>query len=377
MSTTPPNLFEIGDAPASQFEIGDIPAPPAAPPKEGFLHSLGSDLLGMVKGLPQAALSASPFSALQEALPSNIQQSIGLQPSIEHIKAMAAADTARKQAGRSAAYRAIAPLGELAGANVGGMEQAAAAGDPGAVLGHAAAVPTAMALTAGLGKAGGAIARSVADSGAAGKMVPRLLNASGDISPETLTNLRTAEPALQRAGAPNIKTVAGAAQHFTNLSNEIQNKIAPIIEQASGKDVSESTARIAANIRSQINPEMQGINPGVAKTLERTAKSVEGAKDLGSLDSLRKQIEQQKKAINPTGVAKPYLANTLSDILDTIAGHVQEVDPTIQARALRTQQSALMKLADTFQEHAAKLDAQRTAERGLSTSQKAKKPSPA
>jgi hypothetical protein len=51
----------------------------------------------------------------------------------------------RRQAGYGGGYRAMAPIGESIGVNVPGMEESARQGDEGGVLGHAAAVPTAMA----------------------------------------------------------------------------------------------------------------------------------------------------------------------------------------------------------------------------------------
>lgn len=158
MSTARPDLSDF-TADTSDFTPDTHPTQnlPVQPPgvMAGAAGALGSDLWGMIKGLPSAAISASPLSAIREALPPEYQQKIGFTPSLENIKAMAAADAQRKQAGYSPAYRAIAPLGELAGANVGGMEQSAQKGDVGGVLGHAAAVPTAMALTAGAGKVAG------------------------------------------------------------------------------------------------------------------------------------------------------------------------------------------------------------------------------
>jgi hypothetical protein len=94
-------------------------------PPHGFLANLGSDLKGMIH-MPSAQ---NPYPGMGQ-----------------EDKAAAAAqssdrDQSRKAAGYSAPYRALAPVAESVGANVSGMEDSAREGDPGGVLGHAAAVP--------------------------------------------------------------------------------------------------------------------------------------------------------------------------------------------------------------------------------------------
>lgn len=202
-------------------------------------------------------------------------------------------------------------------------------------------------------------------------MVPKLLNASGQVNPETLTNLQAAEPALKAGGIPARLTQGGVAEHVRNLSKGIDSQISPIIKANAGKDVTASTAQIAADLRSEITPEMQRINPGTANVIEKTAKSLENAKTLGSLDELRQQLNDRVIATKGGAVSKQYLGRALNNVYDAIAQHAQEVRPDLPIRSMRTQQSALMKLADTFEESAAKGQAQATAKSGLSKLQKA------
>jgi hypothetical protein len=68
-----------------------------------------------------------------------------------------AEDASRKEAGYSLPYRATAPVAEALGVNVPGMEQSAKEGDEAGVYGHAAAVPTVMAATAGISKGAGVL----------------------------------------------------------------------------------------------------------------------------------------------------------------------------------------------------------------------------
>lgn len=201
-------------------------------------------------------------------------------------------------------------------------------------------------------------------------MIPKLLNASGQVNPETLANLQASEPALRAGGAPAKLTQAGAAEHFRGLSKGIDARIAPIVQANAAKDVSASTAQIAADLRGQITQQMTDTNPGAANAVERMAKSAENAKTLGDLDELRQQLNDKRFASKPNAITRPYIDKALNGVQDAIADHVQQVRPELPVRSMRTQQSALMKLADTFEESAAKGKAQAMSQAGLTTRQK-------
>lgn len=110
----------------------------------GFWHNIASDLAGIAQSVPGLAMAGISGNAVN--LPGTIANM-----STE----IAANDAARKQEGRSTAYRIASPIVQgTTGANVRGMEESANQGDIGGVLGHAAAVPAAMAATAGLSAAG-------------------------------------------------------------------------------------------------------------------------------------------------------------------------------------------------------------------------------
>lgn len=107
----------------------------------GFWQTVGEDLWGMGKSALQIpSIVSNPAAGLQMAG----------QMGVEDIE--------RQQEGRSLPYRAIAPVGEVAGVNVRGMEESANEGDVAGVAGHAAAVPAVMATTHAVVKSAPAVA---------------------------------------------------------------------------------------------------------------------------------------------------------------------------------------------------------------------------
>jgi hypothetical protein len=119
----------------------------------GFWASLGGDLKDMAKGgLEIAGAMGKGPQGLSDVLGPHIASTIQNAPSEYR---------ARKEKGYSLPYRAAAPVAEAVGVNVPGMEQSAQEGDVAGVAGHAAAVPAAMAMTAGAAKALPAVAEGV------------------------------------------------------------------------------------------------------------------------------------------------------------------------------------------------------------------------
>lgn len=118
------------DALAKGFKI-DNSANESQPQKEGGLAAFGNDLKGLLT--PQAQ---NPYPGM------------GTDQKVAAAQQAVAQDNARKAAGYGAGYRALAPVAQAVGVNVPGMEQAAAQGDPNAILGHAAAAATPYAVGA-------------------------------------------------------------------------------------------------------------------------------------------------------------------------------------------------------------------------------------
>lgn len=124
----------------------------------GFWQAVGDDLKGVAKGLATTVVNGMTGN---ELIPDSIREAAGIGPARDIIgqgQQMRADWERRKAAGYSTPYRVAAPVAEAAGANVTGMEDAAAQGDTAGVAGHAA-VPIATTLaTAGLAKGAPAIA---------------------------------------------------------------------------------------------------------------------------------------------------------------------------------------------------------------------------
>lgn len=155
----------------------------------GFWHAAIPDAIGLAKAFPQSAIAATGLSNFQEALPDSAQKAIGYTSIEDQAKSMAANDQARKQAGRSGVYRAIAPVGEALGANVKGMEDSADEGDVAGVAGHAA-VPIAAALAPLAIEGGLRGVRAVVPEGAAASAKPaiaKVARAASDIVHPDLT----------------------------------------------------------------------------------------------------------------------------------------------------------------------------------------------
>jgi hypothetical protein len=102
---------------------------------------LGSDLWdmgkGAITGLPKMALRAVGVSDPREDAAHVMEQ-------VQHFE-----DQGKGPHPYSLPYRVVSPLAENIGVDVRGMEESAKEGDRGGVIGHAAAVPTAMAITEG------------------------------------------------------------------------------------------------------------------------------------------------------------------------------------------------------------------------------------
>lgn len=130
----------LGYVPADRYQEAAKSGMEIVPLKEqdtqhpGFWHQLFSDI-GNIR-----PASVSPYPGMDLEAKQNIAQSA------------VQADAGSKAAGHGALYRTGAALAGAAGANVPGMEQSAAEGDPEGVLGHAAAVPAVLGTTMAAGE---------------------------------------------------------------------------------------------------------------------------------------------------------------------------------------------------------------------------------
>ncbi len=137
-----------------------------APPRQGAVGSILSDIGGLAKGA--ATLSANAMiPGVTQLIPEPVRQKLGI-PSMNPItqgKQMVADYKRRKEAGYNLPYRIGAPVAEQLGTNVTGMEQAAQTGDVGGVIGHAA-VPIVAALAHPVAKVANRVIPSTTRAGA-------------------------------------------------------------------------------------------------------------------------------------------------------------------------------------------------------------------
>jgi hypothetical protein len=104
----------------------------------GFWSALGEDLGGMLKGIAPPTTKEGLLAKAKM-----FKEAITGPDPRETVQSV----IDRANAGYGPAYSALAPTGEQLGVNVKGMEQSAQQGEVGGVMGHAAAVPTALAGT--------------------------------------------------------------------------------------------------------------------------------------------------------------------------------------------------------------------------------------
>jgi KTSC domain len=118
-------------------------------PAKGFWSEAGSALWDDLKGMAAGSAKLSPkiMQVVSGADPHALDETISNQASTMHHNWKT-----RTEAGEGLPYKLGAAANETLGVNVTGEEQAAKEGNPGAVVGHAAAVPVASAMTAGLAK---------------------------------------------------------------------------------------------------------------------------------------------------------------------------------------------------------------------------------
>ncbi len=210
-------------------------------------------------------------------------------------------DVQRQQAGYSPAYRAAAPLAQAVGADVPGMEKAAAAGDVPGVLGHAAGsmapiataeavhqVPIGEAVRFGWRKAGNPF--GLASTG-------KELLTQG-ISPRTsMTNFG---PSLERAAGDlkafdaesPIKNVHDLNDAIPEIKQKIwSQEVEPALQRQATKPV--NMKPVAEAVRAQISDEMRTFDETNAERLDKLAEKLEATKDVQGANKLLKYANGQ------------------------------------------------------------------------------------
>lgn len=252
----------------------------------GFWHSLASDLVGMVKPGPGGGMS-SPY-------PGVTSESGQLAWQNARVEAKSEAD-----AGYSKPYMAAAGVARGLGVNVPGMEQSAKEGDAAGVLGHAAAVPVAMAATAGVAK--GARLASDAAISPAGQAATDALKKLPASAISRIPYLGKVLEDMYHAGSEAMaKSRPAPPQVDSNLPAAPAREVlqARALEQG-GKPVKDPSGGLGAIPVNTPAPEpvATGFNKvAVGKQLDTTLNQATGGKPLQQGVKLRDQLQNQPAA---------------------------------------------------------------------------------
>jgi hypothetical protein len=291
-------------------------------------------------------------------------------------------DQARQQPGpglahgRGLAYRAAVPLAESIGVNVPGMEQSAAEGSEGGVLGHAfaplAAVAAGEAVRHAPWKTAGDLAQSAAEgtagvvkgaakaSGIGLSPIEKLVKAAGPSVRDANfpQQLETAAPELARQHATtpvkSVQDMADAAH--TAADNLWKNQIEPQITRNATAPISGDN--VAKSIRSGIDEGMADLFPEQAKAANSFADKFQGELPLSKANTYLKTLNAQLKGfykmspearaaagvtdgrISAMENAADSLRQQMYDKLDSLG----ETDPA----GLRQQYGALKQVQNVF-----------------------------
>jgi hypothetical protein len=185
-------------------------APQQAPQaKPGFFGTIGQRIGDWWKGSDDSG-KASPYTA--EGTAQQIQQGEAQQRQSE------AADVARKQSGRSLGYRIAAAAGTGMGVNVPAQEHSADIGDPGGVLGNAAAdiAPLVAGEVAGRAAGGASKLRSRIGAAIRDPITGRVMKPSEIALSKAFPDPNTVERAQAQAAPINAKVAAERTQGFAD-----------------------------------------------------------------------------------------------------------------------------------------------------------------
>jgi hypothetical protein len=248
---------------------------------KGTLASLISDIRG---GLFPTAQNPYPGMGVEQ------KQQAAQQSAVE--------DQSRKDAGYGRAYRAVAPVAEAVGANVPGMEQSAARGDAGGVVGHAAAPIAAYVALRGGGEAISRGIDALPSTARAGANFQVAMNAAGDksidlsvpgnsaLQVQDLANAGGQMPKVVRDFLRRVTdpeqgplTYADARKFYSNasrLSSAEYQKLTPVMQKA----VSQFTADLGHSIGS--TAEAAGVGPQYQSAMKEYANASRMKRSVGT-----------------------------------------------------------------------------------------------
>ena len=290
----PGTLSKIGSMVANR---AGIPATPEDVSEAG--SALGSDLGGMVKSIPSMIWKTSAPGMAVEGMKKGVTGMRALRsgqqtPEQQH-------EEEQKKAGYGTMYRKLAtPLAEGIGVNVSGMEQSAKEGSPGGVMGHAAAVPTAIAATYGLGEIAPRMMRAIPSTARAGEALETVKRTAGGVPVDVNTPGQIALETQDLAGRGGMmpKVMRDYIRRTTAPN-------APPLTYAEQRDFASNAGRLSADEFGRLTPVMQRQAARFAKSLgESNAAAAEsagqganyrgGMKEYGQAARMNKRIEGVK-----------------------------------------------------------------------------------
>lgn len=226
-----------------------LPQGGAEQPKEGLFHALGSDLLGIVKSAPHMLPPVMAYDKAKEFV-------ANYESMRDTGKTLAERDAdERAKAGHGRAYQIGAGVNEQLGVNVKGEEQAADRGDIGGVIGHAAAVPVAMAATEGAVKGGTALANAAKPvAGAAAETLYR-----SALKPSTTIPVEQSSRMVKTALDNNIPISPDGLDKLNALQAQVNKTIADTI--ASDPNATVSKQAVAQRLRQTYQNVSQQVSP--------------------------------------------------------------------------------------------------------------------
>lgn len=270
---------------AAQNGMKPLPIEQQAVQHPGFWSSLWSDIKGMPGSIAGATVT-SPYPGMD------------LERKQQVAQQALAEDASRKQAGYGPVYRTVAPIAEAVGTNVPGMEQSAREGDPGGVLGHAAAgatVASAPLTLEGLLRGGAAVADRIPSFERAGAAFKDVSAAAGkvpvDLNEPAATAFRLME--LRDSGNYMPRSVAKFLQEATDPSK-------PAMTYDRVRDFASTASRLSVDEYNRMTPNVQRLVGQFARQLNDAAGDAAGS--VGKQQAFEAAMQEWRSAAKLAGM---------------------------------------------------------------------------
>lgn len=293
--------------------------------QHGATHSAWDTLKQIPAGIVHGIAQGGEMSQA-EPIPGVPNQPIEDTLTGQSMKADAEADARRKAEGRSVAYRAIAPVGEAVGVDVGGMEQAANIGNARGVIGHAvgSAIPplTGAAIGELAPKVAPAIEAAAKDNAA--RMYQSALKPSTRLSPSKVAT------AVNTGLEHGIPVSEAGVEKLSSLIDDVNDKI---------------KATIAADPARPVNK--FAVASRLSDTAKKFATQVNPTADLNAINEAGNEFLDTQKNPIPAADAQALKTGTYQQLSSKAYGEMKSASIESQkalARGLKEE------LAEAFPE---------------------------